>query len=270
MITLGSLQVPAIGLGTYKLTGQEAIPILLDAFRIGYRLIDTAQLYHNEDEVGTAIQQSGLPREEIKLITKVWPTNFSKDRFIPSVKESLKKLKTGYVDLLLIHWPHHQLEVKQYIHFLAQAQQEGLAKEIGVSNYNVAQLKAVQQEDVNIVVNEIEYHPWIHQSNITDYMQQHNMPVIAYTPLGRGMMMKDKTIASIANEHHRQPAQIVLRWMMQKENFIAIPKASSQSHLQENIDVFDFNLSEQEMGQIDTLSRENRRVVDAQPGAKWD
>ena len=270
LITLGSLQVPAIGLGTYKLTGDEAVTILLDAFRIGYRLIDTAQLYHNEEEVGTAIKQSGLPREEIKLITKVWPTNFSKDRFIPSVKESLKKLKTDHVDLLLIHWPHPQLEVKQYIHLLAQAQHDGMTKDIGVSNYNVAQLKEVQQESVNIVVNEIEYHPWINQSKLTDYMQQLRLPVIAYTPLGRGMMIKDKTIASIANAHHRPPAQIVLRWMMQKENFIAIPKASSPGHLKENIDVFDFNLSEQEMKQIDSLSRENRRVVDAQPGAKWD
>jgi 2,5-diketo-D-gluconate reductase B len=270
MIKIGSLQVPAIGLGTYKLTGKDAIDIMLDAFRIGYRLIDTAQLYHNEEEVGTAIRQSGLRREEIKLITKVWPTNFSKDRFIPSVKESLKKLNTSYVDLLLIHWPHPQSEVNQYIHFLAQVQEEGMAKEIGVSNYNISQLEAVQRAGVNIVTNEIEYHPWIDPHKVIDWMQHHQMPVIAYTPLGRGMVMKDKTIAAIAMEHHRQPAQIVLRWMMQKENLIAIPKASSSKHLQENLEVFDFMLTEQEVKTINSLAGDHRRVVDAQPGARWD
>ncbi len=270
IIKLRTLQVPAIGLGTYKLTGKGAIDIMLAAFSIGYRLIDTAQLYHNEEEVGTAIRQSGLQREEINLITKVWPTNFSEDRFIPSVKESLKKLKTNYVDLLLIHWPHHQLKVSQYVHFLAQAQAEGLAKEIGVSNYNIAQLEAVRQAGVSIVTNEIEYHPWIDQRKITHWMQTHQMPVIAYTPLGRGMMNQDKIIATIAREHQRHPAQIILRWMMQKDNIIAIPKASSPKHLQENLEVFDFTLTEMEMKSIDRLSDENRRVVDAQPGAQWD
>ena len=270
MITLGSLQVPAIGLGTYKLTGNEAISVLLDAFSIGYRLIDTAQFYDNEKEVGEAMHHSGIRREEFTLITKVWPSNFSKDRFLSSVKESLKRLKTDYVDLLLIHWPHPHLAVKDYIHFLAQAQAEGLTREIGVSNYNIVQLKSVLEEGIQIVCNEIEYHPWINQDKIMSWMQEHKMPVIAYTPLGRGRMEMDKTIISIASHHECTPAQVILQWVTQQDQIIAIPKASSQEHLRENFELPDFLLSEEEMVVIKGLSSQNFRVVDAQPGARWD
>jgi len=269
-IPMGGIQVPAIGLGTYKLTGIIAIDTFLEAFRIGYRLVDTAQLYMNEEEVGKALALSGLDRKEFIVITKVWPTNFTIDRFIPSVKESLKKLKTDYVDLLLIHWPHPQFKVSQYIQYLAQAKDEGLAKEIGVSNYNIAQINTALNAGIPIVTNEIEFHPWIDQRSIRQFMQQHQLALIGYTPLGRGMMVKDKIIASIAQTHQRSPAQIVLRWMMQQENVIAIPKASSTKHLQENINVFDFTLSTGEMTKINSLANDNRRVVPAQPGAKWD
>jgi 2,5-diketo-D-gluconate reductase B len=262
-IPIGSLETPAIGLGTYKLTGSTAIDIMLNAFRIGYRLIDTAQLYMNEDEVGEAMIKSGISRKDFILITKVWPTNFSKQLFIPSVKESLAKLKTDYVDLLLIHWPHPQWEVRQYIPYLAQAKEEGMAKEIGVSNYNSAQLDSALQLDIPVVVNEIEFHPWIDQLAVHQHMKRLDIPVIAYTPLGRGLMMKDHTIVSIAREHHRSPAQIVLRWMMQQDDIIAIPKASSSGHLMENINVFDFELSEDQMRAINSLSGHDRRIVDA-------
>lgn len=269
-IPMGGIQVPAIGLGTYKLTGITAIDTFLEAFRIGYRLVDTAQLYMNEDEVGKALTLSGLDRKEFMVITKVWPTHFSKQKFIPSVKESLEKLKTGYVDLLLIHWPHPQLEVNQYIHFLLQAKEEGMAREIGVSNFNIAQMNTAFHAGIPIVTNEIEFHPWINQRSTRQYMQQHKLPFIGYTPLGRGRIEKDNIIASIAQTHQRSPAQIVLRWMMQQENIVAIPKASSTKHLQEIINVFDFTLSIEEMNKIDTLANNNRRIVDAQPGAEWD
>jgi 2,5-diketo-D-gluconate reductase B len=269
-IQLGSLQVPAIGLGTYRLTGREAIPILQDAFNIGYRLIDTAQLYNNEKEVGEAMHHSGIRRHQFTLITKVWPSNFSKDRFLSSVKESLKKLKTDHVDLLLIHWPHPHLAVKDYIHFLAQAQAESMTREIGVSNYNIAQLKSVQAEGIPIVTNEIEYHPWIDQHKLISWMQEHKMPVIAYTPLGRGKMQIDKTITSIASNHACSPAQVILQWMMQQDQIIAIPKASSREHLRENIDLPDMHLSKEEMQLIGSLGSQNYRVVGAQPGARWD
>lgn len=269
-ISVGALELPAIGLGTYKLTGRTAIDIMLKAFETGYRLMDTAQLYMNEAEVGEAMTRSGIPRRDFRLITKVWPTHFSRDQFIPSVKESVEKLKTDFVDLLLIHWPHPHLEVRQYIDFLAEAKAIGIAKEIGVSNYNIAQLDSALQLKIPIVVNEIEYHPWIDQHIVHDHMMQIGLPIIAYTPLGRGLTKSDPIIASIARQHQKQPAQIVLRWMMQQDDIIAIPKASSEAHLQQNISVFDFNLSEEDMQAINKLSGHDRRIVGAQPGAKWD
>ena len=216
------------------------------------------------------MHHSGIQREEFTLITKVWPSNFSKDRFLTSVKESLKKLKTDHVDLLLIHWPHPNLAVKDYIHFLAQAEAEGMTREIGVSNYNIAQLKSVQAEAIPIVTNEIEYHPWINQHKLLSWMQEHKMPVIAYTPLGRGKMQMDKTITSIASNHACSPAQVILQWMMQQDQIIAIPKSSSREHLRENFELPDIHLSKQEMLLINSLSSQNYRVVDAQPGARWD
>ena len=269
-IPVGAVEVPAIGLGTYKLTGHAAIDIMLEAFQIGYRLIDTAQLYMNEKEVGEAMSQSGISRNDFRLITKVWPTNFSKNQFIPSVKESLKKLKTDYVDLLLIHWPHPHLEVHQYIEYLAEAKEKGLAKEIGVSNYNIEQLNSALQLKIPIAVNEIEYHPWIDQHIVHHHMKLIDLPIIAYTPLGRGLTTIDSTIAVIARHHQKQPAQIVLRWMMQQDDIIAIPKASSAEHLLQNISVFEFNLTDEEMQTINQLSGHDRRIVGAMPGAKWD
>src|SRR5687767_9830171 len=140
-ITLGNQSVPAIGLGTYKLTGPTAIDIISQAIRIGYRYLDTAQLYDNEKEIGIAVRDSGIARTEFFITTKVWPSNLGPDRFLPSVEESLSKMKMDYVDLLLIHWPHQELHVEDYISILMQAQQKGFAKAIGVSNFNIAQLK---------------------------------------------------------------------------------------------------------------------------------
>ena len=141
-ITLGSRSVPALGLGTFRLTGPETIDIIRQGIESGYRHIDTAQLYENEKEIGQGIINSGVSREEIYLVTKVWPSNFHKNRFIPSVEESIRKLKTDFVDLLLIHWPHAHLKPNEYIPFLIEAKEKGLVKEIGVSNFNISQLTA--------------------------------------------------------------------------------------------------------------------------------
>lgn len=152
-IPIGKHSVPALGLGTYKLTGPSAIDIIHYGIEIGYRHIDTAQLYDNENEVGQAILNSGISRNEIFLVTKVWPSNLHKDRFIKSVKESLHKLKTDYVDLLLIHWPHQSMKVDDYIPFLIEARDTGLTLEIGVSNFNIPQLKTALKLAPDIVVN---------------------------------------------------------------------------------------------------------------------
>lgn len=269
-ITLGSSNVPAIGMGTYKITGPEAVDTIKKALQIGYRHLDTAQLYDNEREVGEAIIASGIPREEIFLTTKVWPSNLTGDKFLPSVIESLQKLKTGYVDLLLIHWPHHQMRVEEYITTLTKIQQLGLAKEIGVSNFNIAQLKDALNSGARIVTNQVEFHPWINQGKLYEFMQKQNIVITAYTPLGQGKFMSDKRLEALSAIYVRTPAQIVLRWMMQKQNIIAIPKSKNQHRLKENLNVFDFELSDEDMEMIDAWRLENIRIVGTQNGAVWD
>jgi len=269
-IPLGKSSVSALGLGTYKLTGPGAVGIIRKAIHVGYRHIDTAQLYENENEVGQAIIDLGIPREEIFLVTKVWPSNLHKDRFIPSVHDSLRKLKTDYVDLLLIHWPHQAFHVEDYIPFLIQARDAGLTKEIGVSNFNIAQIKSALKLTTDIVTNQVEFHPWINQTKLYNWMLDHKIALTAYSPLAQGKMMESKPLESLAAKYLKTPAQIVLRWMMQKENILAIPRSSNLHRLQENINIFDFELVKEDVDIIDAWRLENHRIVGVQNGAKWD
>lgn len=269
-ITLGRLEFPAIGLGTYKIIGPQAVDIIRNAILMGYRHLDTAQLYDNEREIGWAIIESGIPRNEIFITTKVWPSNLTADKFLPSVEESLVKMKTDYADLLLVHWPHHQLPVEEYIPSLIQAQQKGLAREIGVSNFNIAQLKSAIEAGANIVTNQVEFHPWINQVKLHSYLKKNNITLTAYCPLGQGRFIADKKLEALAATHARTPAQIILRWMMQKDEVIAIPRSTNLYRLRENLNVFDFELSAHEMEIIDAWRLENIRVVGAQAGAVWD
>lgn len=269
-IHLGMTAVPAIGLGTYKLLGSKAIDIISNAIGAGYRHIDTAQLYDNEREVGQAIQISGVPRNEIYIVTKVWPSNLHDDRFIPSVEESLRKLKTDRVDLLLIHWPHQSLPVEEYMQTLMKVQQSGMAVDIGVSNFNIAQMTAAMETGARIVCNQVEYHPWINQTRLMDWMLSRQIALIAYCPLAQGRFVNEKKLESIAADHLRSPAQIILRWMMQKEKVLAIPRSSNIHRVINNLNVFDFELSAKEVEIMDAWRLENIRVVGLQAGAKWD
>ncbi|MEP6645859.1 MAG: aldo/keto reductase [Saprospiraceae bacterium] len=269
-ITLGAQLVPAVGLGTYKLTGHPAIDIIRKALDIGYRHIDTAQLYENENEVGQAIVNSGIAREEIFLTTKIWPSNLHEKHFIPSVKESLHKLKTDYVDLLLIHWPHQTIKVEEYIPLLVRSKETGLTKEIGVSNFNISQLNSSLSLAPDIATNQVEFHPWINQTKIYNWMSEHHLPLTAYSPLAQGKIIGFKPLEVLASKYLRTPAQIILRWIIQKENILAIPRSSNLHRLQENLNIFDFELVKEDMEDIDAWRLENHRVVSAQNGAKWD
>lgn len=269
-ITLGNQSVPAIGLGTYKLTGPTAIDIISEAIQIGYRHLDTAQLYDNEKEVGIAVRDSGIARKDFFITTKVWPSNLGAERFLPSVEESLSKLKMDYVDLLLIHWPHQEFHVEDYINILMQAQQKGFAKTIGVSNFNIAQLKQAKKTGAEIVTNQIEFHPWINQTKLYNWMLENQIALTAYCPLGQGKWMTYKKLEALAAQYARTPAQIILCWMMQKESILAIPKSSNIHRLKDNISIFDFELTAEEMEMIDAWRLENIRITGVQAGAKWD
>jgi 2,5-diketo-D-gluconate reductase B len=239
-----------------------------DALSIGYRHIDTAQAYGNESEVGTAIKSSPVNRDEIFLVTKVTPRNFSKNNFLPSVEESLKKLKVERIDLLLLHWPANSDADKVAVEELALAQEKGYAKLIGVSNFTLKQMEEARKH-ADIFCNQVEYHAYLAQEKILSYLRAHDMMLTAYRPLADGKILQDSLIISLAEKYKHTPAQIVLRWFIQQKNVSAIPKASDKKHREENFNVFDFELIEEDMKSIFKLERKER-MVNPSWSPNWD
>ncbi|MBN8568141.1 MAG: aldo/keto reductase [Ignavibacteria bacterium] len=267
-IELRSEKIPALGYGTFRLQGNDCITGVEDALKIGYRHIDTAQAYKNEEEVGNAIKNSPLSRDEIFLTTKVTTLNFSKENFIPSVEASLKKLRTDYVDLLLLHWPSDDEVNKIALEQLALSQSKGYAKSIGVSNFTMSQMdSAISQAD--ICCNQVEYHPYFTQEKIKVYLNKHNLMLTAYRPLADGKILSDRHIISLAQKYNRTPAQIVLRWFLEQKDVSVIPKASDEKHRRDNFNIFDFELSEEDVQDISNLNT-GTRLVNPPWSPKWD
>lgn len=267
-VKIRSVKIPALGFGTFRLQGNDCLEGVLDALSIGYRHIDTAQMYKNEEEVGKAIKNSPVPRNEIFLTTKVTPGNFSKENFLPSVESCLKKLQLDSVDLLLLHWPSDDESNKIAVEELSKAQQKGYAKLIGVSNFNHRQTEAALKQ-ADIICNQVEYHPYLGQRKILKYIREYDMMLTAYSPLGVGKILSDNLILSLAEKYNKTPAQIVLRWFMQQENVSAIPKASDRKHREANFNIFDFELSGEDMDKIFALDKGDR-IVNPSWAPKWD
>ncbi len=269
-LAIQGANVPALGLGTYRLTGPEAVKIIAGAIELGYRHLDTAQFYDNEAEVGEAVRVSGLPRDDFFITTKVWPANLHASRFLSSVEESLRLLKMERVDLLLIHWPHASLPLEHYLEPLMQAREMGYTRFVGVSNFNIAQLERSLQFGVPVFTNQVEFHPLLDQRKLLGWMQQRQIPLTAYCPLAQGQAVHHPQVRDLAHRHGKTPAQIILRWMMQLDGVMAIPKSANPRRLAENLAVFDFELSDAEMDRIGALQLENRRMVPAFAGSRWD
>lgn len=253
-ITIGKEQVPAPGLGTYQLTGKDGEQSIAFAISLGYRHIDTAQFYRNEEVVGNAVKNSGIDRNGFFITTKVWPTDFTKKNFVPSVEQSLKKLKSDYVDLLLLHWPADEEANARGVDFLLECQQKGYARLIGVSNFSIPQLE-IARKKAPVFCNQVEYHPYINQQEMVAFVQQNDLLMTAYTPLARGKVNKDITLIALGEKYGKTPTQIALRWFLQQKNVCPIPKGGSEKHLLENMQVFDFQLSNEDMQTIYNLSR---------------
>ena len=269
-IKIKGATIPALGLGTFQLEDDKAFKITKAALTEGYRHIDTAQIYRNEDGVGRAIQASDVAREDVFLTTKVWRESLAKKDFLPSVEQSLKKLKTDYVDLLLIHWPNATVPVAEYMEELMKAQQKGYTKYIGVSNHPTKLLDEVLATGADIITNQVEYHPLINQDKLYAYLKQHNLTLTAYSPIAQGKVLGNSTLKSIAGKYGKNEVQVSLRWLMQQDNVLAIPRTSKTSHLKSNIDVFDFELTQEEMNQINQLKKDNIRVVNPSFAPNWD
>ena len=243
--------VPLLGLGTYALRGKDCERTVETALSIGYRHIDTAQFYGNELAIGIALQNTNFPRAELFITTKVWPSNFSKRNFIPSVEKSLEELKMDYVDLLLIHWPREDNTNRETTEYLLQCHELKYAKNIGVSNFNIGQLKQAQKQ-APIFCNQIEYHPYSQNVEMLEYGRKNDILVTAYSPLSVGKLRNDMNLKSIGKKYDKSSSQIALRWLVQ-QNIAAIPKASSPEHLKENLHIFGFELSEEDMRKISGL-----------------
>ena len=270
-ITVRDNKIPALGYGTWKLSGADCERGVETALAHGYRHIDTAQIYENEAEVGAAIARSGVARDNIFLTTKVWIDNLRPGDLQKSVQTSLEKLRTDHVDLLLIHWPvTDKVTFREQISALTDAHRKGWTKLIGVSNFTVAQMKEVAEDaGAPIVTNQVEYHPYLSQKPVLDYLKARNMFLTAYSPVARGAVKDDAVLQAIGKKYNKSPAQVTLRWLVQ-QGVAAIPKAASEKNLKDNINIFDFALTNGDMAQIHALARPDGRMINPAWAPAWD
>ena len=270
-LSFQNVKIPALGFGTWKLAGEGCVKSVGQALSLGYRHIDTAQIYGNEEDVGQAIAESAVPRGQVFLTTKVWMDNVGERKLAPSVEESLHKLRTDHVDLLLIHWPVEQVPFDEQLRALQDVQKAGKARLIGVSNFTVAQMTEVTKEiGAVIATDQVEYHPFLDQSPVLDFCRANGMFLTAYSPLARGKILGDRTLEEIAETHGKTVGQVTLRWLVQQGDVAAIPKAGSEKHLKENFAIFDFALSAAEMARIGGLAHAEGRLINPEWSPAWD
>jgi 2,5-diketo-D-gluconate reductase B len=261
--------IPLVGLGTWALRGRDCARLVEQAIRIGYRHIDTAQMYDNEREVGEGVRNSGK-RAEVIVTTKVQPTLLAPPDLERSVKESLARLRLDHIDLLLIHWPNPRVPLVETLGAMAKMKKQGYARAIGVSNFTVALLdEANRVSPEPLVCDQIECHPFLDQHKVIEACRRHGMALIAYSPIARGGARSDAVLARIGKAHGRTAAQVCLRYLVQ-QNIAVIPRTSKLQRLEENAALFDFALSDAEMDEIRALSKRNDRLVDWTWSPNWD
>ncbi|MFD6441722.1 aldo/keto reductase [Peribacillus sp. NPDC060186] len=258
-ITLhNGVKMPQLGFGVFKVkNGSETVESVKKAIEVGFRAIDTAAIYENEEGVGQAIRECEIPREELFITSKVWNTDQGYETTLQAFDDSLKRLGLEYLDLYLIHWPGKDKYLETW-RALEKLYNEGKVKSIGVSNFHVHHLeKLLANSEIKPVVNQIELHPLLTQVEIRDYCEKHEIKVEAWSPLGRGSLIEEPTINHIAKKHGKSSAQVLIRWHLQHE-IVVIPKSITPSRIEENAKVFDFSLSLNEMNQIDALNKNER------------
>lgn len=262
--------IPAIGLGTWELRGNVCARIVERALRMGYRHVDTAEAYDNEREVGEGLRASGVTRADVFVTTKVWSDHLAPREFERATKESLTRLRLSELDLLLIHWPSASIPLAETIGALCRMKSAGLTRHIGVSNFTVALVaEAVQLATEPLVVDQVEWHPFIDQSKVRAVCRRYGLAVTAYSPIARGRIAGNDVIERIAAAHGKTAAQVSLRFLIQ-EGAIVIPRTSRPERLAENLAIFDFVLNEQEMEDIRALANPDGRIVDWSGAPAWD
>jgi len=265
--------VPQFGVGTFRLSGQTVIDSVKTALEVGYRAVDTAQIYANEAEVGQAIAESQVNRNELFITTKIWTDHYAPDKLIPSLKESLHKLRTDAVNLTLIHWPAPRLgvQVPELMQTLLEAKQQGLTEHIGVSNFNIELTQqAIDSIGLeHIATNQIELSPYLQNQRLVNFLQSQKIDVTSYMTLAYGKVLNDPVLQGIATQHQASTAQIALAWALQK-GFAVIPSSTKREHLLANLAAQEIQLTQEEMALISTLECKGREVDPEQLAPIWD
>ncbi|MXR50912.1 aldo/keto reductase [Halovenus sp. WSH3] len=262
-----SAEIPPVGFGTYQTGGYKCYNAVAKALEAGYRHIDTAMAYDNEAAVGRAIDQSSVSREDVFLTTKIkgYTELLEHDRLLEAADGCLERLDTDYIDLLLIHWWNPDVDMEETFAAMDELVDAGKVDHIGVSNFSVDQLKqAMEFTDAPIFTNQIEYHPYWSQPELLSFCQENDIVLTAYSPLAEGRTVDDGTLGEIGSRYGKTPAQVSIRWLIQQENVVTIPKSVTPEYIRENIRVFDFELTDAEMRRITELEgpfwyRQNRQ-----------
>ena len=256
------VEMPMLGLGTWQIRDGQPVRRAIEwALEAGYRHIDTAAMYGNERGVGQAVRESGIPREEIFVTTKLWNDDHGYDQALRAFDESLRNLDLDYVDLYLIHWPVPGTR-KETWRALEKIHKEGRAKAIGVSNYTIRHIEdLLGSAEVAPTVNQVEFHPWLYQQDLLEYCREHEIQLEAYSPLTKGNRLDNPRVGEIAEKYGKSPAQILIRWALEHD-VVVIPKSSDKQHIQDNADVFDFEISEEDMCRLDDLDEDYRCTWD--------
>ena len=264
------LQTPKLGFGTYMLKKESAVTAVRQALEIGFRHIDTAQIYFNEEDVGTAIKESSIPREEIFLTTKIWKDFLTPEEVKRTFEESLNRLKTDYVDLLLIHWPNSKVPLEETLEAFKDLKKENKIRYIGVSNFTCDLLRQAKKICPSLLTNQVEYHPLLSQKIILDLINNQGILLTAYSPLMRGKIFKIQQIVRLAEKYEKSPCQIVLRWLIEQKNVVAIFMSTNKKHIEENFNIFDFELELKDREQLFRLGRNKQRVINPPFAPQWD
>ncbi|MGV8921152.1 MAG: aldo/keto reductase [Pseudomonas sp.] len=260
-LTTQGIQLPKLGLGTFRMPEDICLPAVESALALGYRHIDTAQMYDNESAVGSAIANAGVPRNELHVTTKVWHTNLAPEAILRSFDTSLAKLKLDYIDLFLVHWPTTGMDLPAMFETLLRLREEGRTRAIGVANFTLPMLRTVVEEiGAPLACNQIEYHPFLDQTPVYSYLRSHSIPLVAYCPLAQGKVTEDPVLQHIADKHNASPAQVALRWLLDQDGVAAIPKSQRAESQQANLNALKLVLDDEDRRVINALRKDQRRV----------
>lgn len=270
-VNANGASIPALGFGTWALPEDRVQALVEHALAVGYRHVDTAQMYKNEKAVGAGIKTSGLARDEVFLTTKIWPDHFKADDFKRMADERLDLLGVDQVDLLLLHWPSKTVPLAETIAALNEVKAKGQARHIGVSNFTTKLIdEACRLSETPLVTDQVEYHPYLSQTKVLATLKKHGMALTAYCPIARGKVVDDSMLTKIGKGHGKSATQVALRWLVQQDGVIAIPRSSNEKRIEENLAIFDFELSAEEMRTIHAMGSPKGRVVNIDIAPEWD